>query len=129
MSRWLIHVELVGAAGAGGFTSKLDSSLTSPVLQCSLISLSPQESLPPGPLHVAWTSHNMVVSEQSHFFIGGWFPRGERWELLGHLRATHGTSMASFPPSCIGQSSHRPVQTQRERKYMIPIDENRPIIN
>lgn len=58
----LIHVELVGAAGAGGCTFKMASSLTSPMPQCCLTSLS-SESLPPGPLQVAWASHRMVVSE------------------------------------------------------------------
>lgn len=32
---------------------------------------------PSGPLHVAWTPHSIVVSEQSVFLHGSWLPRNQ----------------------------------------------------
>lgn len=105
---FLILVELVGAAGPGGPISKTPSSLTSPVPLCSLASLSAGiSSSRTSPCGLGSSPPDGL--KQSHLLISGWLPRGEQWMLPGHLRATHGTHMASFLPSCNGQSSHRPV--------------------
>lgn len=105
-------------------------SLTSLLLPCSLASLSlyGNKSLPPGLLHVAWATHSMVVSKQSPFLISCWLPSGDKWMLPGHLRATHRTGIASCLPSCIGQSSHRPVQIQRGIRHHF-LMEGMPNIN
>lgn len=102
--------------------------LTPSVLQYSLASIF-FESLPPGPLPVAWAFHRMAVSEQSHFLIDGWFPTGEKWKLLSHLRATHGTSKPSFLSSCMGQSCHRTVQIKESRNRHYLFMKGVPIIN